>query len=137
MPEYAFIRSDDESISSLIFYKMSEAPSVGTEIVDEEGIKWRRVFTRPNSSIATRSDPYSVSDFNKSLDGKKVTVGDMWDASKEASERRAAKEGKDPVREKYFSDYSKARKGQEHQIVKKERFEAKQKELGIKIKAAL
>ena len=38
----------------------------------------------------------------------------MWDRSKELSEIRAAKEGKDPIKEKYFKDYAKKTKGKKH-----------------------
>ena len=43
-----------------------------------------------------------------------MTVGDMWDLSKDMSEKRAKKAGKDPVKEKYFKDYEKKRKGVKH-----------------------
>ncbi len=38
----------------------------------------------------------------------------MWDASKEASEKRDKITGKDPTKEKYFKNYSKKRKGMKH-----------------------
>lgn len=117
MPEYTFENSCGQTQD--IFYTMSEVPSVGSEI-DIDGVKWKRVFTKPNAAISTQGDPYSASDFNKSLDGKNVTIGDMWSKSAEMSEKRAAKDGVDPVKRKYFDDYSKARKGHKHQAEKAE-----------------
>ena len=38
----------------------------------------------------------------------------MWDRSKELSEKRKEKEGRDPVQQQYFKDYSKKRKGVKH-----------------------
>lgn len=134
MPEYAFVRSDDETISCLLFYRMAEVPSVGSEIADDQGIVWRRVFTSPNAAISITSDPYSSRDFKARTDNKNLTLGNLFDMSKEASDKRASKEGKDPIREKYLADYSKARKGYEHSVTKREKFEAKQKEIGIAIK---
>jgi hypothetical protein len=117
MPLYVF-ECEDGRVED-IFYTMSEVPRVGDEIV-VEGLKWKRVFTRPNAAIATQSDPYSTKDFNKILDGKKVTIGDMWDASKEASEKRAAKEGVDPIKTKYYDQYAKDHKGARHHSEVKE-----------------
>lgn len=137
MPEYLFTREDDESVSCLLFYKMAEVPSVGASIIDENGVVWRRVFTKPNAAMATVIDPYSVTDFSKSFEGKNVNMGNMFDASREASEKRAAKEGVDPVKTKYLADYKKARKGTEHSVEKKERFDKTTADLGIKISNAL
>ena len=42
---------------------------------------------------------------------KNLTIGDMWDISREASQKREKLIGKDPVKEKSDQEYSKARKG--------------------------
>jgi hypothetical protein len=131
MPLYAFESSDGQYQD--FFYKMADVPSLGTAITDENGIVWKRVFTKPNAAIATQMDPYSVKQFNSRLDGKNITVGDMWEASKEASEKRAAKEGVDPIKKKYLENYKKERKGQEHSVEKKEKFDKIQKDLGISV----
>tara|TARA_B100001939_G_scaffold36275_1_gene28224 strand:- start:467 stop:664 length:198 start_codon:yes stop_codon:yes gene_type:complete len=47
------------------------------------------------------------------------TIGDLWDASKEASEKRKSKEGYDSIENKRNSDYSKKRKGMLHPDQKK------------------
>lgn len=62
------------------------------------------------------------------------TVGEMWDRSKELSERRAAKEGADPVKQAYYKDYSKKHKGRKHISEKKEGHDAAIKELNTKLK---
>ena len=89
--------------------------------VDENGLKWGRVWESPNASIDTQIDPF---DIGKVLDktNKKQTIGEMWDHSAELSERRAAKTGgEDPVRAKYLKDYSKKRKGKRHPSANKDK----------------
>lgn len=82
--------------------------------VDEEGTEWKRLFSIPNTAMDTEIDPYSSSDFKKATENKKGTYGDMLDRSKELSEKRASKDGKDPVQQKYFKNWSKTRSGQKH-----------------------
>ena len=126
MPLYTF-ESKDGRIEDM-FYTMAEVPRLGDEVTID-GIVWKRVFTKPNAAISTQSNPYSAKDFNRNLDGKKVTVGDMWDASKEASEKRAAKEGTDPIKQAYYDKYAKDRRGViRHVNEKKEIFEKQGKE---------
>jgi hypothetical protein len=134
MPLYVF-QSEDGRFDDL-FYTMAEVPSVGTEI-EIDGIKWRRVFTKPNAAISTQTDPYSAKDFNKSLDGKKVTVGDLWDASKEASIKRGGVSGEDPIKTKYYDQYAKDHKGTRHTIETKEKSGKTQDMIKQSIKKAL
>lgn len=81
--------------------------------VDQDGVKWNRVFLSCNASIDTRVDPFSEKDFIKATN-KKGTFGDLMDRSAEMSETRKNKEGVDPVQEKYYKDYSKKRNGKIH-----------------------
>lgn len=138
MPLYSFenIAGDIQDL----FYSMKDVPSVGAEI-DIDGVKWKRVFTKPNAAISTTSDPYSAKDFNKRLDGKNVTVGNMWEASAEASAKRESKDGVDPIKKKYYDGYAKERKGARHPNEGKENMKKdlaalnnKAKELGISVK---
>lgn len=77
----------------------------------EDGVEFDRVFTIPQASVDTQIDPMSSRDFVEKTGRKKGSVGDLWDASKELSSKRADKIGKDPVQEKAFDDYSKKRRG--------------------------
>lgn len=97
-----------------MFYTMAEAPRIGQEI-EIDGQKWRRVLTKPNAAITTQGDPYSAKAFNAKMDGKKVTVGDLWDASREASDKRGGVSGEDPIKKTYYDQYAKERKGVKHQ----------------------
>ncbi len=81
---------------------------------DENGVRWDRIFTIPHASFDTQIDPFSEKDFSSKMGSKKGTVGDLMDASKEASSRREQSQGKDPVKQKYFDNWSKKRKGRKH-----------------------
>lgn len=79
--------------------------------VDENGVKWDRVFTAPelntNGSLRADTSSKEFSEFTKKTKG---TMGDLWDRSRELSEKREKIYGKDPVKEKYKKDWSKKRK---------------------------
>jgi hypothetical protein len=77
------------------------------EYIDPQGVEWNRVFFAPNASFDTQVDPHSHQDFISATANKKGSLGDMMDYSKELSEKRAAKDGKDPVREKFLRNYEK------------------------------
>ena len=75
----------------------------------EGGIAWKRVFTVPRASIDTKIDPNSPKDFVRATN-KKGTFGVVMDLSAELSDKRAEKEGTDPVKQKHFDDYEKKNK---------------------------
>jgi hypothetical protein len=88
----------------------------------EKGL-WRRVFVNPNLSSDTNVDPFSQKSFLNSTINKNDTYGNLFDRSKEASEIRASKNGgKDPIKEKYYENYSKKRNGKLHPAQQKEKF---------------
>jgi predicted nucleic acid-binding Zn ribbon protein len=108
MPYYLFSHPKTETVIE-IFQHMNE-PHV---YVDEFGVQWNRVFTRPNAAIDTQVDPFSQKDFSKST-SKKGTIGDLMDHSAEMAIKRQEKDGIDHVQEKYYSDWSKKRNGKIH-----------------------
>ena len=79
-----------------------------------DGKEFDRVVTVPNASIDTKIDPMSEKDFVEKTRNKKGTLGELWDASQEASAKRDEITGKDPTKEKYFENYSKKRKGMKY-----------------------
>ena len=81
---------------------------------DAEGVEWNRVFFAANASIDTQADCFSKKDFVRRTAKQGMTVGDMWDLSKEMSNQRTKKSGKDPIKEKHFKNYEKKRKGLKH-----------------------
>ena len=82
--------------------------------IDESGAKWDRVFFATNASIDTQGDCFSKEDFARRTAKQGMTVGDMWDLSKEMSNKREKIAGDDPVKKKYFKNYEKKRKGDKH-----------------------
>jgi hypothetical protein len=132
MPDYVFLKEGDPSQHTIRYYHMNEAPSIGSLITDPDGTQWRRAATKPRASIDTKMDPYSSKDFVKATN-KKGTMGDLWDRSKEASLKRADKEGIDPVKRSFYDDYAKKRKGKRHPQELKEKTSQQLKGTGIKV----
>lgn len=122
MPYYAFCKDDEYHE---VFFHMNDDKSYNGPEGDEEGL-WKRVWTVPQMSIATRIDPFSKKDWNAATQNKNYSLGDMWDKSAEISSERAEKAGgEDPVKREYFDDYAKKRKGQTHPQDHKSGFETK------------
>jgi len=110
MPEYLFINPDDPEEVVSVQQSMKEEHKY-----EANGKAWDRQYTVPKASIDSRIDPESQSEFVDKTTNKRGTMGDLWDASKEMSERR--KEiygGEDPVAKKHFKKYSEKRKGMKH-----------------------
>ncbi len=121
MPLYAFESVKNPKKKTELFFSMREAPKVG-EVVVDDGVEWKRVFTLPFASVDTQINPNSVNDFVEKTGKKKGSVGDLWDCSRELSEKRAKQNnGVDPVKKKHFDNYAKSRHGREHFQAKKER----------------
>ena len=85
---------------------------------------WTRVFTVPNASIDSHVDPFSSKQFVDKTQNKKGTYGDLIDRSAEMSAKRSEiAGGQDPVKQQYFDNYSKTRKGAKHPEQMKKVFE--------------
>jgi len=110
MPIYTYIHPDTEDTIDLI-------QSVHEEhiYIDDSGVEWKRVFSAPeiNTKGSLKADctPKEFSEFTKNTKG---SVGDLWDRSAELSEKRKKVYGQDPVKKKYFEEWSKKRKGKIH-----------------------
>lgn len=75
---------------------------------------WKRVWTKPRAAVdAFKIDPHSTKDFIRATN-KRGTMGDLYDRSAEWSEKRADKEGVDPIKQKWYDNYSRKRKGRKH-----------------------
>lgn len=78
------------------------------EYVDSDGTTCQRIFFSPNTAIDSSANPHSEKQFSEVAKNKKMNVGDMWDYSKELSEKRGVN---DPIKVKYNENYSKKRRG--------------------------
>lgn len=109
MPIYLYRNPKNNKIVQ-IFQEMN-----AEHIYFENGIEFERIFTIPNASIDSQIDPYSSQQFIEKTGKMKGTMGEIWDYSKELSDKRAKeKGGVDPVREKAEKNYSNRRKGMKY-----------------------
>lgn len=110
MPLYTYINPETEETIDII-------QSINDKhiYIDKHGLEWKRVFTVPevNTQGTLRAD-CSSREFSEFTKNKRGSLGDMFDRSAELSEKRKKMYGKDPVKEKYFKDWSKKRKGKIH-----------------------
>jgi hypothetical protein len=105
MPEYIY-KNPETGEQITVWQSVHEEHSY-----EIEGLPYDRVYTIPHASIDTRIDPNSEKEFREKAKG---TIGDLWDQSAEASEKRTKEHGSDPIKKKFFEDYSEKRKGKKH-----------------------
>lgn len=105
MPIYLFKNPTSDKIVQ-VYQEMNAEHSYS-----ENGIKYERVFTVPNAAIDSEIDPNSAQQFVEKTGKMKGTLGEIWDYSKELSEKRSRSSGVDPVRQQAEASYSKKRKG--------------------------
>tara|TARA_R100001443_G_C3290881_1_gene162846 strand:- start:25 stop:411 length:387 start_codon:yes stop_codon:yes gene_type:complete len=109
MPIYIYKHPDREEYEEILQGMNDE------HVYEKDGVKWDRVFLPPNTCIDGAIDPFSDRQFLDATKNKKGTYGDILDLSREQSEKRAAQRGGiDPIKEKYYKDYSEARGGAKH-----------------------
>jgi hypothetical protein len=102
MPVYVFENKKGQTTTQYFQYK--DAPKIGSIIILEDGLEWKRIPSLPLVAFDTKVDPFSDKDFVKAT-AKGGTYGDLLDRSKEMSEQRADKNGGvDPIKEKYLDN---------------------------------
>lgn len=107
MPLYTF-ENPDTGERKDIFFSMND-----TKAYFENGVDWIRVFSKPNATISSNLDPYDSKAFVEKTRGMKGgTVGDLWDMSKELSEKRGG--DNDPIRKQSLKEYADRRSGTTH-----------------------
>ena len=123
MPLYLYQNEKTGEIREIL-QSMNELHEYNGEKGNEKS--WKRIFTIPQASIDTKQDPFSSNDFLDRTKSKKGTYGNMLDYSEELSEKRASvMGGVDPVKQKYYKEYSKNRRGAKHPDTLKKSFETK------------
>lgn len=129
MPYYTFRHGvTGETID--VFQRMQDSHYY----IDSQGVEWERVWVKPQMSVDTKIDPFSAQDFVKKTSNTKGKLGDMFDRSKELSLKREEKMGKDPLKEKYYENYSKTRKKNvEHPDVKRAKLKTELSKKGVDI----
>jgi hypothetical protein len=112
MPNYIY-----KNTETLEYRQILQTMKEAHEYFGEDGTEktWIRVFTCPQASIDSHIDPFSSKQFVDKTRDKRGTQGDLWDRSNDLSSQRAQLNGGvDPVKAKYFENYSKARNGAKH-----------------------
>lgn len=94
-----------------VFQKMTDIHVYSGVSGNEEG--WRRVYTVPQAIVDSDFDPNNKEEFMR-RGAKYGKLGDLMDKSRELSEKRASKEGFDPVKRQFFDQYARERKGKRH-----------------------
>lgn len=112
MPEYLYQNSKTEEIISII-----QGINQDHIYIDTNGLKWNRIYTVPqlNTDGTLKSD-CTAKQFSEYTSKKNGNLGDLFDRSAELSEKRSKIIGKDPIKEKYFKDWSAKRKGKKHPL---------------------
>lgn len=112
MPIYIY-RNKKTGETKEVIQRMTEEHSYS-----ENGIQWERVFEIPQTAISTFAslDPFSSRAFIDKTNQGAGTLGGLWDASKELSEKRKKIMGKDPIKEKEVAAYEKKCHGKKHPL---------------------
>lgn len=107
MPLYTFVKNSTGD--KIDFYMSINDLHI---LWDSDLEEWERVFTAPSAHI--NDNPDSVQAFVDKT-SKAGTLGEVFDRSMEAAEKRAKKNGGiDPVSQKAFDKYAKKRGGKLH-----------------------
>jgi len=127
MPIYSYIDDDTGEIHDIV-----QAMNDVHEHY-HNGKKLRRIYYAPNASIDTQIS--SENAFIEKTGKMRGNIGDIQDYSKELSEKRGG--FNDPIKQQYYKDYSKKRRGAKHpDIIKRnreERIKKLEKKTGLKI----
>lgn len=102
MPLYEFEHPETKK-RTLIIQKMNDVH----EYSDELGVKWTRVFSVPNAKVDSNADPFSEQAFMEKTKNFKGKIGDLYDMSRELSEKREKSRGIDPIKDKVVKAYEK------------------------------
>lgn len=116
MPTYIYCNPETEEIREIVQTMSEDHVYFGEK--DEPKIKWNRVYSVPTASIDSKIDPFNNAQFVDESSKKKGSVGDLWERSRELSEKRSKIIGEDPVKRKMFDQYSKERRGLKHPLDK-------------------
>lgn len=120
MPLYTFSHPESGEVQD-VFFSMNDEK----KFIDKDGVEWTREYGSPQLNTAASIDPWSSKDFVDKTN-REGTVGDLLDRSTELSQKRAESNGGvDPVKENYYKEYSKKRKGSLHPDKMPTKFENK------------
>ena len=110
MPIYLFQHPDTEEVIEVV-QGMNEKHA----FTDNKGVVWERVWLAPQAVVDGKINCWSSQKFSEKIGETKGSMGDVYSRSAELSAQRASEAGGiDPVKTKFFDDYSNTRKGKRH-----------------------
>lgn len=104
MPIYIYKNPKKEE-----YIEILQAMNDDHKFIDSHGVEWERVFFSPKLSVSTNNDGSKESFM--AATNKKCSLGDLWEASAIASEKREKIQGKDLIKDKFHADYEKKTNG--------------------------
>ena len=134
MPLYIYENTKTKEVREVL-QGMNDIHEYHGEDGSEKGL-WMRVYVNPQLSFDSVVDAFNSHNFANAVSKKNDSYGDLFQRSAEASAKREERFGKDPVKEKYYSDYNKMTNGKLHPHQQKEKFNKaleKADKAGIKI----
>jgi hypothetical protein len=93
-----------------IFFHMEDTKIYNGEDGKEEGL-WERRYYVPQMGVDTKVDAIDSKHFVETSGKKRGNLGNLFDASKEASLKREKIYGKDPLKEQSIKNWKEKRKG--------------------------
>ena len=126
MPIYIFQHPRTKEVKEIVLSINSD------KVYRENDVSWDRIFTIPNASIDTKIDPLSERQFIESTSKKRGKMGDLFDQSRELSEKRAAQCGHDPLKKDYYNRWATKRK-KDHPDIRKANAKAIADKAGIEL----
>lgn len=136
MPVHSF--THEATGETIDVYVAASAPTSEHQQQIRDGKTYRRVYSAPLAATDMGLGDCTQQDFRrKTGDSKRgLKVGDAWEISAEMSERRAQKEGRDPVREAFYQRHEQQNGKKHPDVVRREKLEranARLDKLGIRI----
>lgn len=116
MPIYLF--SNPKNENEVIEVIMSAHDN---HVYEKDGVKWDRVWTKPQAAVDTRWDENNAKNFVEQTGRKRGKLGDLWEKSAELSEKREKKLGQDPVKLAANEEYKKKHQGKDLPDIRKKK----------------
>ena len=130
MPTYIY-RDLESGETKEVIQRMDEE-----HVYFENGIMFERVFTVPHPPVIdsiSNINPFSPKEYVHATGKKKGTLGDLFTASAELSEKRTASAGVDHIKESSWKNYEKSRPNSVHPSRAKQLMKENIKKLGADI----
>ncbi len=126
MPVHDFRNPVTDEVTSVYVPANAQTHEHQTQIIN--GQIYKRVWDSFNLAISTAQNDGTRTDFQRATEGKKMSVGDMYDMSAEMSAKRAALAGGiDPIKQTTYDKFEREN-GYEHPDIGKQKQRQKLRE---------